>query len=322
MALGIVFNATEQTQQSFGNTLSYTSSAITTTTGDTVFAWVSWGNNTAGTNNTGDITAFSDSNGNTWNRIGSTFYTSGTTEGKTGLAVFWSHLTTGSAGNTWSFTISAGTWNTGTATVRFAVAGYSNVFTPFFDAVSTGATGTGTTLTTNSVTPTLSYDALLVIGTQGAGATQTMAAPNTSWTQRFTGSSGTFLQEVPFAGMGYSAGTGTGFFAGFNASPFSFQGTISGTVDWGVVIIGVPSTQVAYLAAADTVEPSPGNFQPIKELFFQGDIFLGGYTGLTFMKNVFVLPRDHWDNALSTPYSGQLFPTGGNSGGPGQVFPF
>lgn len=57
-------------------------------------------------------------------------------------------------------------------------------------------------------------------------------------------------------------------------------------------------------------------------LDFQGDIFLGGYTGLAFMKNVFVLPRDYWDKALSTPYSGQLFPTGGNSGGPGQVFPF
>lgn len=50
--------------------------------------------------------------------------------------------------------------------------------------------------------------------------------------------------------------------------------------------------------------------------------FNGGYQGMTFCKNIFVLQRDFWDTSLSTPYSGQLFPTGGNSGGPGQVYPF
>lgn len=44
--------------------------------------------------------------------------------------------------------------------------------------------------------------------------------------------------------------------------------------------------------------------------------------GLTFMKNVLVLTRDFWAPSQGTPYSGQIFPTGGNSGGPGQVFPF
>jgi hypothetical protein len=45
-------------------------------------------------------------------------------------------------------------------------------------------------------------------------------------------------------------------------------------------------------------------------------------SGLTFMKGVFTLVREYWPPSLSTPYSGQIFPTGGNSGGPGQVFPF
>lgn len=53
-----------------------------------------------------------------------------------------------------------------------------------------------------------------------------------------------------------------------------------------------------------------------------GATFNGGYVGLSFMKNVFCLSRDFWHNSLSTPYSGQLWPTGGKTGGPGQVFPF
>ena len=321
MALGIVNTAAEGTQQSFTNVLTFTTSAITMTAGDTMFAWLAWGNNAAATNNTGDVTAFSDSQGNTWHRIGTVFYTSGTTEGKLGFAFYWSHITTGGSA-TFSGTVSSGSWDTtGTRTIRFASIGYSNVFTPFFDAASTSATGTGTTLTTNGVTPTLAYDALLMIGFQGSGATQTITTP-TGWTSRFAGSSGGFCFELPFVGQGYSVGATSGFYVGFNAAPFAFQGTISGTVDWGAIMVTLPSTQLQGLAQGDTVEASAGDFQQFKQLYFQGDIFLGGYTGLTFMKNVFVLPRDYWDKALSTPYSGQLFPTGGNSGGPGQVFPF
>ena len=50
--------------------------------------------------------------------------------------------------------------------------------------------------------------------------------------------------------------------------------------------------------------------------------FAGGYVGITWMKNVFVLTRDYWNLSLGTPYSGQLFPHGGNAPGPGQVFPY
>ena len=65
MPLSISNNVSENLQSSFSNVLTYTTSAVTMTVGDVVFAFTSWGNNVAGTNNTGDITAFSDSQGNT-----------------------------------------------------------------------------------------------------------------------------------------------------------------------------------------------------------------------------------------------------------------
>jgi hypothetical protein len=321
MALGLVNTAAENTQQIFSNVLTFTSSALTLTAGDTMLAMITWGNNAATTGNTGDVTAFSDTLANTWTRIGTVFYTSGTTEGVLGFAFYWSHITTGGS-STFSGTVSAGTWDVaGTRTIKFATVGYSNAFTPFFDAASSSATGTSTTLTTNGVTPTLAYDGLVMFGCQGSGANQTITTP-TGWTQRFGGSSGPFLFELPYVGKGYSVGATSGFYVGFNSAPFAFQGTISGTVDWGAILIAVPSTQTQGLAQGDTTEASFGDFQQFKQLYFVGDLFLGGYLGLTFMKNVFVLSRDFWDTALSTPYSGQLFPTGGNSGGPGQVYPF
>jgi hypothetical protein len=49
----------------------------------------------------------------------------------------------------------------------------------------------------------------------------------------------------------------------------------------------------------------------------------GGFFGLTWLKNVAVLTRDYWDESLTTPYSGQLFPVP-NSGGTttGQIYPY
>jgi len=51
-------------------------------------------------------------------------------------------------------------------------------------------------------------------------------------------------------------------------------------------------------------------------------VAINGYRGIPWLKNVFVMIRDYWDLSLSTPFAGQLFPTGGNSGGPGQVYPY
>ncbi len=77
------------------------------------------------------------------------------------------------------------------------------------------------------------------------------------------------------------------------------------------------------------VNDTGGGWYPTTQPFGFGGIagnllymFFGGYVGLTWMKNVFMMTRDFWDSSLGTPYSGQLYPTGGNSGGPGQVYPF
>jgi hypothetical protein len=53
-----------------------------------------------------------------------------------------------------------------------------------------------------------------------------------------------------------------------------------------------------------------------------GVYFRDGFRGMTWMKNVVTMTRDFWDKSLGTPYSGQLFPHGGNSPSPGQVFPY
>jgi hypothetical protein len=47
-----------------------------------------------------------------------------------------------------------------------------------------------------------------------------------------------------------------------------------------------------------------------------------GYTGPTFLKAIYVFVRDFWDKSLSTPYSGQIFPTGQSQGTTGQIYPF
>jgi len=43
---------------------------------------------------------------------------------------------------------------------------------------------------------------------------------------------------------------------------------------------------------------------------------------ITWMKAIFMFTREFWSPSLSTPYSGQLYPTGGGVGGPGQVYPY
>lgn len=52
------------------------------------------------------------------------------------------------------------------------------------------------------------------------------------------------------------------------------------------------------------------------------DVFDGGYVGIKYLKNVFMFVTGYFDSSLSTPFGGQIFPTGGNSGGPsGQIYP-
>jgi hypothetical protein len=52
------------------------------------------------------------------------------------------------------------------------------------------------------------------------------------------------------------------------------------------------------------------------------DIFDGGYAGIKFLKNIFAYVTAYFDSSLSTPYGGQIFPTGGKGGTTGgQIFP-
>ncbi len=47
------------------------------------------------------------------------------------------------------------------------------------------------------------------------------------------------------------------------------------------------------------------------------------FLGLAWLKNIVCLTRDTWDESLTTPYSGQLFPVP-NTGGTqtGQIYPY
>ncbi|HZQ25256.1 MAG TPA: hypothetical protein VFA89_20885 [Terriglobales bacterium] len=47
-----------------------------------------------------------------------------------------------------------------------------------------------------------------------------------------------------------------------------------------------------------------------------------GWLPKLFARSVYTMVRDYWDSALSTPYSGQIFPTGAAKGTQaGQIFP-
>jgi hypothetical protein len=238
--------------------------------------------------------------------------------GHFGFAIFYSIITNGGANDVVTANVNNGPWNT----LRMLVSGYNSVYAPFFDAVSSGNIGTGTALATNGLAPSSGHTALLMFGLQSGSAGMTMPAPNGAWTQRTSGTSGIFLQEMPYVGQGYSIGTGVGPYAGFLISPFSFSGTTSGSVDWAAVLVSVPVVTYDGAAQGDIAEVSAGGFQQFKEKFFVGDQFLGGYTGLQWPKNAFILPRDYWDKGVSTPYSGQLFPVGPGVGGPGQIYPY
>jgi hypothetical protein len=43
---------------------------------------------------------------------------------------------------------------------------------------------------------------------------------------------------------------------------------------------------------------------------------------MTWMKTVWAICVGFWQPSQSTPYSGQVYPTGGNGGGVGQTYPY
>ena len=109
---------------------------------------------------------------------------------------------------------------------------------------------------------------------------------------------------------------------------YGFMGDSDSSGEWF-------SSVVTFFRNAEKATPTIGQndssgqwFSSTNVLFFGNRIpdfyaLTGGYTGATFMKNMFVLNvRGYWDTSLSNPFVGQLFPHAGSAGGPGQVFPF
>jgi hypothetical protein len=80
-------------------------------------------------------------------------------------------------------------------------------------------------------------------------------------------------------------------------------------------ILGPGYSDGGSLYAASSGAASSGSDGP-------SDIFDGGYVGVKWLKNMYAFVVGYFDSSLSTPYGGQIFPTGGNSGGStGQIFP-
>lgn len=309
MSIGLSFSSNINTSASNSSTI--TSASFTSVLGSVVYFAFSWGQSTVGAANTGDVNTISDTLGNTWHRAAATVYTPATIQGHYGLAVYYAIITTAGSTN-----ITATITNGPYVTLKSTTTWWTNESGTGFDIAATGAIGTSNSATTNGVTPVVAYDALVAFTSQGA-STQTMTA-STGWNLRSNGTGGIGVQDFLFAGVGYSLGTA----AGFITAPFSVSTGIAASVDWATLIVAVPTTPSMALAQGDIFEASAGYFQQIKENFFVGDLFLGGYTGLPWLKDVYMLSRDYWDKALSTPYSGQLFPVGPGEGGPGQIYPY
>jgi hypothetical protein len=283
--------------------------AISVTLGDFIFTMLSWWQNTG--TQSGTVSSFTDSGGNTWTQVGSTLYSSTDTHaGQIALAMYYA-VAKATQSISWSFSLSGVT--AGTLNIRFNVWDFGpNIFSPYLDTTSTQANGSTTSFSTNNFTPNYAADALFLVAVNNEGAT--LASVNTAFTvpTEGTGSNGNILQYIPFLGEGTST----------LSAPYSWTGTLSAAADWLSIQVGFETTSLEFLAQGDTFEASQGYFLSYQELYFQGFIFAGLYTGIPWLKNVYMMSRDYWDTSLSTPYSGQLFPVGPGEGGPGQIYPY
>jgi hypothetical protein len=215
--------------------------------------------------------------------------------------------------STLTVNVSGGPYNN----LRLSVVDYTNAISPYIDTTSTALTGNSTAITTNGLTPIYAADAMLLVGAMSVTSTFTAG---TNFNERVTNS---YLFDADFSTVATATGP---VFLGKGTStltaPFSGTGTLSATADWVSILIGVETPAPAFLAQNDTFEASAGYFKPFQEQYYIGQIFNGGYTGLTWLKNIFSFATPYWATALSTPFSGQIFPTGGNSNGTGQTYPY
>lgn len=309
MSSGITFGAFNGTSTTSTSGVTFTLSPLLNSY---VLAVATWWNTAVGSN-TGDL-SISDSFANTWTRAFPTTYSPSTVAGAVGLSA-WYAVSNAGGSDPITFSLSGGPYNH----ANFYAAYWANGLSPYLDTVASSASGTGETLTTNGVTPSLGNDALILCG----GWNSTSGTPNAatlssgySYNSRVTGEPFT-LQDFLYIGKGVSNQT----------APFTgtVTTTLSSNADWVARVFSVPSSGPAAFASGDSVEASAGYFLPYEELYFTGYVFEGNYTGLSWLKNVFMMSRDYWDSGAysrSTPYSGQLFPVGPGQGGSGQIYPY
>jgi hypothetical protein len=304
MALGMSAVTANDSAPGSGSSFSGQAGITPTTIGDFLLVAISW-YNAAGTQS-GTVTALSDTQTNSYSQIGTTQYTTDVHGGSAGFAVYYA-IAKAVTALTYSWTLSASFTTNHMNVWDFG----PNAFSPYIDTISTYATGSTTSVSTNSFSPIFGADALFLIGCSNSLNTLPAISPLTQ-ASLGSGNNGNILQYFLFLGQGTSTLT----------APYTFSGTLSATADWITAVFGVETTSLEFLAQGDSVEASAGYFLPYDELYFQGYIFAGSYTGIPWLKNVYMLSRDYWDSALSTPYSGQLFPVGPGEGGPGQIYPY
>lgn len=305
---GLVFGSSNNT--SISNSASLGALNIVPTAGALVLAIAVFWNTAVGTN-TGDIATISDTGGNTWTRLFSTVYSPSTIAGSAGLAAFYTIVPTSG-----SIQVS------GTLTASFNHGGWgpywwssSGIFSPYIDTASIHtSTGTSASPTNTGFSPTFPYDGIILLsGSNASTGTAGAAGISTGYNFNLRNGSliqGDVVQDYAYIGAGLSNAT----------APYTFTiPTNTTTFDWVTTSIGIISSEYNGMPA---VEASAGAAFPYQFLGFQGEIFLGGYTGMPWLHNVFMLPRDVWDTGLSTPYSGQLFPVGPGVGAAGQLYPY
>ncbi len=247
------------------------------------------------TGDTMSFAGFSDSQGNTWNQIGSdtTTFSSGTGGGLNADQYFFpvAFAFTNSSG---PCTV-IGSWHMSGAflkTVRLNIAEWKNVGT--FDRFSSGFSTSNPAVTPTPALSTSNNE--IYIAAEGFNLQGPSFTPGnwggTPWNSRIGPGS-------PGVGPVWDALTGP---TGGDPTPNLTAGNTNSANYW---------TSVALFRSATASDPNNGN------------VFLSQYPGMPWMKNVVLLARNYWDQGLSTPYVGQLFPVP-NTGGAqsGQTYPY
>lgn len=298
-----------------GTTITNTSGTSFTLTpglGAFVVAFAAWWNTSVGSNS-GDVSV-SDNYGNTWTRLFPTSYSPDTVAGAVGIGA-WYAISNTSASLTITYSLSSGPFSHG----NFYAVYWTNAESPYFDVYGTAGSGTSETPISGGITPLLSNDGLILFAawnsTSGTPNAATLSSGFT-FNNRVTGEPIT-VQDFLFIGQGVSN----------QSAPFTGTVTTSlaSNADWVARLVAIPSSGPKGFTSGDSLEASMGYFSPYQELYFSGSIFLNGYTGIPWLKNVYLLTRDYWDSgsySRGTPYSGQLYPVGAGTGSPGQMYPY